>query len=125
MTSSTTEPTVHVRATYENSKFAGNSPSQSPAAPFTILTPLALPDSESATYKTAYLSSLREAVSTLQERVNSELTARMEEEAREVAAMSTSSTTNREAGKGVVVGGVDEAAEEENYGEEVVEDEEE
>lgn len=51
----------------------------------------------------------------LQERVNSELTQRMEEEAREIAATSTTSK-----GAGVL----DEVAEEENYGEEVVEDEE-
>ncbi|OTA51964.1 hypothetical protein K449DRAFT_258390 [Hypoxylon sp. EC38] len=119
--------TINVRAIYTNSKHADN-PSPSPPSSttsFNISTPLSLPNSDSTTYKTAYLSDLREVVSALQERVNGELTARMEEEAREVASMSTTSTTNGKVGKSVVAAGVDEAAEEENYGEEVVGDDEE
>ncbi|KAI1134281.1 hypothetical protein F5Y05DRAFT_237124 [Hypoxylon sp. FL0543] len=115
---------TNVSATYTNSKFTSSSSSQTSTAPFTISTPLALPGSDSTTHKTAYLSSLRNAVSALQERVNSELTARMEEEARELAATSTAPTTSRKAGQVAAAGSVDEAAEEENYGEEVIEDEE-
>ncbi|KAI2468833.1 hypothetical protein F4781DRAFT_247455 [Annulohypoxylon bovei var. microspora] len=119
--SPTVIPNTQVTATYTNSKSASDSsssssssPSPSSTAPFTLATPLTLPDSDSSADKTSYLKTLRGAVSALQERVNSELTARMEEEAREIAAAS----------KGASVGGIDEAAEEENYGEEVVEDEE-
>ncbi|KAI0834036.1 hypothetical protein F5Y06DRAFT_180634 [Hypoxylon sp. FL0890] len=116
------DPTMtNVRATYTNSKFTSNASCLSSTAPFTISMPLALPDSDSAMHKMAYLSCLRDVVSTLQERVNSELTARMEEEVRELAA---TSTTNGRVEKGVVAGSLDEATEEENYGEEVIEDEE-
>ncbi|KAI1371730.1 hypothetical protein F4677DRAFT_284719 [Hypoxylon crocopeplum] len=116
---------VHIRATYTNS----SSNSNASAKPFTISTPLSFPlspdstlDSDSTARKTAYLESLREASSLLQERVNSELTARMEEEAHEVAASSSAVAVD---GKGrKATSDVDEAAEEENYGEEVVEDEE-
>ncbi|OTA90068.1 hypothetical protein M434DRAFT_33893 [Hypoxylon sp. CO27-5] len=126
--SSTTKgSTINVRAIYTNSNHADN-PSPSPPSSttsFNISTPLSLPNSDSTAYKTAYLSNLREVVSALQESVNSELTARMEEEAREVAATSTTSITNGKVEKSVVAAGVDEAAEEENYGEEVVGDDEE
>lgn len=129
--STITKPTMNVRAIYTNSKNTDDSDSSSSSSsfssttPFNISTPLSLPNSDSATHKTAYLSNLREVVSALQERINGELTARMEEEAREVAVTSTISTTNGKVGKSVVAGGVDEAAEEENYGEEVVGDDEE
>jgi hypothetical protein len=63
---------------------------------------------DEAERKSKYLNSLREAVLDVQEEVNRELTARMEEDkAREAGAV------------------VDEDREEENYGEEVVEEEEE
>ncbi|KAI0891329.1 hypothetical protein F4806DRAFT_309991 [Annulohypoxylon nitens] len=108
---------AQITATYTNSKPAGSSSSSllASTAPFELATPLTLPDSDSSAHKASYLETLREAVLKLQERVNSELTQRMEEEAREIAATSTTSK-----GAGVL----DEVAEEENYGEEVVEDEE-
>ncbi|KAI1206523.1 uncharacterized protein F4807DRAFT_223406 [Annulohypoxylon truncatum] len=117
--SSKMNKTTQITATYTNSNSTSDPSSSSPSSttPFTLSTPLTLPDSDSSTHKTSYLNTLREAVSTLQERINSELTTRMEEEAREVAAASA-------AVKGASVSAVDEVAEEENYGEEVVEDEE-
>ncbi|TVY76051.1 hypothetical protein LSUE1_G006439 [Lachnellula suecica] len=68
-------------------------------APFTHTTPLPAP-----TDKAAYLSALRTATTQMQEQVNKELTARMEQD------------------KALADGGVDEAKEEDNYGEEVAED---
>ncbi|KAI2625393.1 hypothetical protein GGS26DRAFT_593083 [Hypomontagnella submonticulosa] len=123
MAPSTTDATASLKATYTNSHSQPTDSSPSSTTPFTLSTPLSLPSSDSAAHKTTYLASLREAVTTLQERVNSELTVRMEAEARETAAASAS--TNGKGGKGTGAGGVDEAAEEENYGEEVVEGDEE
>ncbi|KAI0381659.1 hypothetical protein F5Y04DRAFT_65422 [Hypomontagnella monticulosa] len=120
--SSTLDATAALKATYTNSNSqSADSSTLSSTTPFTVSTPLSLPSSDSPAHKTAYLTSLRDAVTALQERVNSELTARMEAEARETAA--TSPTTNGKSGKGATAG-VDEAAEEENYGEEVVEEDE-
>ncbi|KAG4413715.1 hypothetical protein IFR04_013150 [Cadophora malorum] len=90
--------------------------------PFTHSTPLpslqtntSSNSSSSATaQKTQYLSALRQATSQLQEVINKELTARMEED-------------NARAAEGLYgkgkVKGVDENKEEENYGEEVVDEE--
>ncbi|KAI1759090.1 hypothetical protein GGR53DRAFT_178070 [Hypoxylon sp. FL1150] len=104
-----------LKATYTNFHAPSSSDSPLSTRPFTISTPLAPPKDPSSTeQKTAYLRSLRDAVSDLQSRVNSELTGRMEDEA--------SSLGGAAAGKKGK--GVDEAAEEENYGEEVVEDDE-
>ncbi|KAI0020374.1 hypothetical protein F4780DRAFT_779498 [Xylariomycetidae sp. FL0641] len=74
--------------------------------------------------KTAYLGALRRAVAALQERVNAELTARMEEDNRRAAAAAGAGAKGDD-GKDKNQVGVDEAAEEENYGEEVQEEEEE
>jgi hypothetical protein len=63
----------------------------------------------------AYLGALRKATAELQERINAELTQRMEED-------KTRDITGRSE-RGVKDGGEDERKEEENYGEEVVEDE--
>ncbi|KAI1086544.1 hypothetical protein F5B19DRAFT_137645 [Rostrohypoxylon terebratum] len=114
---------AQITAIYTNSKpihSSSSSSSSSPSnpastTPFTLATSLALPDPDSSARKIMYLETLRKAVLKLQEQVNSELTARMEEEARETAVIPTASKR---------LGIVDEAAEEENYGEEVVEDEE-
>ncbi|OTB04816.1 hypothetical protein M426DRAFT_11181 [Hypoxylon sp. CI-4A] len=124
---SATSSTTHLKATYSNSNSTENpsSSSLSSTTPFTISTQLSLPSTESAAHKTTYLNTLREAVLSLQERVNSELTRRMEEEVREVAALSTDpSTSNGKRVDGAGAAQIDEAAEEENYGEEVVQDEE-
>lgn len=63
--------------------------------------------------KTAYLGKLREATAKMQEHINAELTARMEEDKSREAADANGSKK-----KGVV----DEAREEDNYGEELVEE---
>jgi hypothetical protein len=84
-------------------------------APFSVSLPLTAPaDSTTVETKSKYLSELRTHVASLQQQVNRELTARMEEDkARE------SSTA---AANGVVKA-VDDEKEEENYGEEVQEEE--
>jgi hypothetical protein len=81
-------------------------------APFTLALPISDPvDSTNVESKTKYLSDLRQSVTSLQDQVNKELTARMEEDkAREAAAANGAKT-------------VDDEKEEENYGEEVVEEE--
>lgn len=84
-------------------------------APFAISLPLAAaPDSTSVEHKSKYLSELRQSVISAQGQINRELTARMEED------------KAREAGAGTANGAkvVDDEKEEENYGEEVVEEEE-
>ncbi|PVH83847.1 Gon7-domain-containing protein [Cadophora sp. DSE1049] len=85
--------------------------------PFTHSTPLPSLSSTSSTgtaQKTQYLSTLRQATSQMQEVINKELTARMEEDNARAAEGAN--------GKGKVKG-VDENKEEENYGEEVVDEE--
>ncbi|KAK4251629.1 Gon7 family-domain-containing protein [Corynascus novoguineensis] len=73
----------------------------------------ALADSTTVETKAKYLSELRQSVTSLQDRINRELTARMEEDkAREVS---------NAAVNGIKV--VDDEKEEENYGEEVQEEE--
>jgi hypothetical protein len=84
-------------------------------APFAVSLPLTAPaDSTTVETKSKYLSELRQSVTSLQDRINRELTARMEEDkAREASAA---------AANGAKV--VDDEKEEENYGEEVQEEEE-
>jgi hypothetical protein len=65
--------------------------------------------------RVAYLAELRKATGELQERINTELTQRMEEDKARDATGSTK--------KGMKNGVVDEGKEEKNYGEEGVEDE--
>jgi hypothetical protein len=81
-------------------------------APFTLALPISAPiDNTNVESKTKYLSDLRQSVTSLQDQVNKELTARMEEDkAREAAAANGAKM-------------VDDEKEEENYGEEVVEEE--
>ena len=80
--------------------------------PFTVSENINPPSSSGTEDKTKYLSGLRKAVSSAQERLNKELTARMDQD------------KAKEAGEGdKSVTGADDAKEEENYGEEVPEDE--
>lgn len=80
-------------------------------ASFTHTLPIpSLSTTPTTSEKIAYLSSLRKAREILQEKINQELTARMEEDLSRVAGETT-------------VKGVDEGKEEENYGEEVVDEE--
>ena len=82
-------------------------------APFTISTPLPTAAGED---KTQHLVALRGAVADAQDRINRELTARMDEDrARGEAAAA--------AGGGGAKAGVNEDKEEENYGEEVQDEE--
>lgn len=61
----------------------------------------------------AYLAALRKETAALQERINTELTQRMEEDKAQAEANATPGGNGRK---------VDDVAEEENYGEEVVEE---
>ena len=99
--------------------------------PITIPIPIPSPTAAASTPqdrsavadKTAYLATLREAVAALQGRVNAELTARMEEDARGAGAGGGTGERGSGGGKKAKAGAtavVDEEAEEENYGEEVV-----
>lgn len=82
-------------------------------APFTVSLPLSAPlDSATVAGKIKYLVEMRQSVLSLQDQVNKELTARMEEDKeREAAAANGAKKT------------VDDEREEENYGEEVQEEE--
>ena len=83
-------------------------------APFTASQTLTSPaDSTTVVSKIAHLAELRQAVLSVQDRVNRELTARMEEDNAKAAPEGTSKRKK----------GVDDAKEEENYGEEVQEEE--
>lgn len=85
-------------------------------APFSVSLPLTAPrDTSTVEAKTKYLSELRQSVLSLQERVNREVTDRMEEDkAREASATG-----------GGGARAVDDEKEEENYGEEVQEEDDE
>lgn len=85
--------------------------------PFTHTQSIPAPKTADTAERVAYLSALRKATANLQEHINKELTARMEDDkAREAADAVAKGKLN---GTGLV----DEGKEEENYGEEVVEDE--
>jgi hypothetical protein len=81
---------------------------------FTHTTRLLAPTTTNPTDRTTYLSSLRNAVAVMQEKINNELTMRMEEDKTREAAIHGTSNTN--------VKSVDETKEEDNYGEEVPEE---
>ncbi|CAJ2510665.1 Uu.00g062900.m01.CDS01 [Anthostomella pinea] len=105
MSPSTSAPQpAHLKATY-------TSPTN---APLEVSTPLATfpTDPASVDQKTAYLGALRKATTALQECINIELTARMEED----NARDADSTATGKTGKTT---DVDDVAEEDNYGEEV------
>ncbi|KAK3997149.1 EKC/KEOPS complex subunit GON7 [Cladorrhinum sp. PSN332] len=78
-------------------------------APFSISETLTPPFDTSIASKQTYLDSLRRSIISAQERVNKELTDRMEEDNKR-------SNNNKSS--------IDDAKEEENYGEEVVEEDE-
>jgi len=82
--------------------------------PFTHVVKLRAPLTDQTLDRTAYLGSLRQATAELQDRINTDLTARMEEDKVREA--------EGKAGGAKVNGAVDEAKEEDNYGEEVEED---
>lgn len=93
-----------------NKDFSLSATYSSPASrPFSFAKAIPSPPSASVADKTTYLESLGRAVSSAQDQINKELTARMDED------------NARAAGNGSR--GVDEAKEEENYGEEVQEEE--
>jgi hypothetical protein len=86
---------------------------QSPGnQPFIVTNAIPAPPSDSLADKTAYLEALRKAVSSTQDSINKELTARMDEDKDRDASAGSSSRK-----------GVDDLKEEENYGEEVQEEE--
>lgn len=79
--------------------------------PFSFSETFPVPDAKDVEKRTSYLASLRAAVVDTQDKINKELTARMDEDkARD--------------GTGPRIPEMDEAKEEENYGEENVEEEE-
>jgi hypothetical protein len=83
--------------------------------PFSLTQSIPPPPSSSVADKTAYLNALREATAAAQEKINQELTARMDEDkARDSAAAGPAAAKTA---------AVDEAKEEENYGEEIIEEE--
>jgi len=84
-----------------------NSPTN---AVFQHVQPLQTPPTTSSKDRVAYLSSLRKATVELQERINKELTDRMEED------------KAKDVNGGATGKAIDEKKEEENYGEEVVEE---
>jgi hypothetical protein len=84
-------------------------------APFTHTTKIPTPPSEKPTDRTAYLGALRKATAVMQEQINKELTARMEEDkAKEAEGLNGVSKAKAK--------GIDESKEEDNYGEEVPEE---
>lgn len=84
-------------------------------ASFTHMQKIPTPPSDKTTDRTAYLSALRKATSSMQEQINKELTARMEEDkAKDAEGVNGASKAKAK--------GVDESKEEDNYGEEVVEE---
>ncbi|KAB5528133.1 hypothetical protein GE09DRAFT_414540 [Coniochaeta sp. 2T2.1] len=80
--------------------------------PFSFSQSFAAPDASNVEQRSKYLGDLRAAVVDTQEKINKELTARMEEDKARDAT-------------GPKIADVDEAKEEENYGEEVVEEDDE
>lgn len=79
--------------------------------PFAHAHKIPAPPSSKTIDRTTYLAALRKATAELQESINTDLTARMEED------------KAREGATNGAKKGVDEAKEEDNYGEEVVEEE--
>jgi hypothetical protein len=81
---------------------------------FTSTRPIPAPPSNKTADRTAYLAALRKATAALQVQINTELTARMEEDKTREAEGANGAAKAR---------GVDEAKEEDTYGEEVPEEE--
>ncbi len=87
---------------------------QSPTnEPFSHEEKLPAPETQSTSDRVTYLAALRKATVNLQERINKELTQRMEEDKVRESTNAGNKKTNRV---------VDEGKEEQNYGEEVVEE---
>ena len=80
---------------------------------FTHIAQLPSLGANSVEERVAYLAALRKDTAALQERINTELTQRMEEDKAQAEANAAPGGNKRK---------VDDVAEEENYGEEVVED---
>ncbi|KAI1492204.1 hypothetical protein F5X96DRAFT_627705 [Biscogniauxia mediterranea] len=150
-TASSSPSVAYLKATYTSPTNAPLDLSTSLAFPFpTTTTSSSSPDpAVSVADKTSYLRALRAASSALQERVNAELTARMDEDSARQAIVTNGDSNGNGNGNGgssggsnnsgkkrkranrklnqnqgpvMVVPDVDEAAEEENYGEEVQDD---
>ncbi|KAI1193368.1 hypothetical protein F5X97DRAFT_40678 [Nemania serpens] len=115
--------TVHLQATYTSPRTRDSQ--------LLYSVPLAVPTAvdQSLEEKTSYLRALRAATIALQDRINTELTARMDEDARETpsAGRANGEMAGKASGKTAQASAaaVDEVAEEENYGEEVAEEEDE
>jgi hypothetical protein len=114
--------TAYLKATYTSPNTARE--------PLTLsLTPLDVPVPASLTVdnKTTYLRSLRTATIALQERINSELTTRMEEDNKNARQQSGNTLGGVDGAtkktKTQTRASLDEVAEEENYGEEMQEEE--
>ncbi|KAI1164511.1 hypothetical protein F5B18DRAFT_650586 [Nemania serpens] len=127
MSSSTSNPggpttgtttTVHLQATYTSPR--------SRDSQLLCSVPLDFPTAvnQSLEAKTSYLGALRAAAVALQDRINAELTARMEEDAREANGETAGKTTTGKTiqASAAAAAAVDEVAEEENYGEEAGEE---
>ncbi|KAK5635889.1 hypothetical protein RRF57_011601 [Xylaria bambusicola] len=111
----TASTTVHLVATYTSPRVPGpqtlsSTPLSLPLQRDPSTTPLSVSD------RTAFLSSLRSATIALQDRINTDLTARMEEDAAITTQDSGSAAKTAAAQRGGAES--DEIAEEENYGEE-------
>ncbi|KAI0535921.1 hypothetical protein GGR58DRAFT_420583 [Xylaria digitata] len=117
--SSPTPSTVHLKATYTSPSTLNPQILSSTALPLPT-TP------QSIESKTTYLSALRAATTALQDLINKDLTARMEQDARDAANIANGNKPGLRAKGAPTQGGpvINEADEEENYGEEVPEDDE-
>lgn len=125
----TTTPSSEVRltATYTSPTNPAFNLSSTPLPPLPAAADSSTPLSVSQ--KTAYLAALREATSELQVSINAELTSRMEEDNKHAAAEAIANgtgagTSDGKSGKKGAKRAIDEDAEEENYGEEVVDEDE-
>lgn len=87
------------------------------SGPFSVTETFTAPTPNNLDSKTKYLDSLREALSAVQDQVNKELTARVEEDKTRDAAQLEASKN------GTVPDDDDEAKAEENYGEEIPDEE--
>ncbi|KAI0099124.1 hypothetical protein GGR51DRAFT_565116 [Nemania sp. FL0031] len=122
--------TVHLKATYTSPRTS--EPQVLSSTPLALaIPPASASASETLQAKTSYLRALRAATVALQDRINAELTARMEEDARDAAAggsgagIAGKTTQGGTAAASAAAASVDEVAEEENYGEEMAEEDDE
>lgn len=106
------EPSTNSSQSHQILSATYNSPTN---ARFTHTIELPTPATTAPEDRTTYLCSLKSAVAELQDKINTELTTRMEEDKAREASANESLTSKLK--------GVDESKEEDNYGEEVVEEE--